>query len=695
MNKIRRKVGRSFLTRVLTIATTTLVVLAVMCIGLTAVAQIPSPLPGQVGQQTVMIMGTGHDFADGAGPYQDKWVGAGDNMCTPCHGVPAAGGPTSAPVWNHAYDVGTHNASTWLYTKHDGSVAFDDLSDKCLGCHDGTNTLQDYTGYSPQYVEPVGVPAAITAFSDSVLNPGDDTVVHSAAHGLLGGEHVDITGTANYDGQYVVIPGLNVNEFEIAEEFVATETGSWQEMDPALPEFVGGNETLGVTLSNTHHPVGIEFTAAMGAAEEYLVDPTTTHYAEGTIATMLLNGDGRINCNSCHEQHNDRRFDLAGGDYHDDPVLPYNADSELHNFLKIYEGGCRLCHTSGSVAAAKGSNDHHFPGREDPRGDLRGGNPFSCTKCHNVGGDGGHHRCSDCHIVNGVPQYDPLRDGIIEPFMATGHHGGDRELPYINCAPCHGDPVTGILTGNDFGGIFAPSCFECHADNKWAGDDVLQPTWGTPPVEGIVMVGGKPTLDGTVDELVTFQANATDNEGDPLAYTWSFGDGSLAQFPSFDNVTSHAYDVHNFQPRNKPLNPPYNAVVSVTDGKTPPIFYEFQVRIYEAEEHVADTWTVTPSTDPEFDITFENHSGSLVGWADRDNDSKTPDQLSFGVEFVGVIFWMDMWMDISGNAFWGTGDMFFGNMKRGDPGTMRGVLFKADGSVQTFTGSGGAAPGGH
>ena len=126
-------------------------------------------------------------------------------------------------------------------------------------------------------------------------------------------------------------------------------------------------------------------------------------------------------------------------------------------------------------------------------------------------------------------------------IMGTGHHGGDRELPYINCAPCHGDPVTGILTGNDFGSLFAPSCFECHADNKWAGDDIVQPTWGTPPVEGIVLVKGKPTLDGTVGELVRFQANATDNEGDPPAYTWSFDDGSPAQFPSFENVTSHAY----------------------------------------------------------------------------------------------------------------------------------------------------------
>lgn len=148
----------------------------------------------------------------------------------------------------------------------------------------------------------------------------------------------------------------------------------------------------------------------------------------------------------------------------------------------------------------------------------------------------------------------------------------------------------------------------------------------------------------------------------------------------------------NFQPRNKPLNPAYNAVVSVTDGKTPPIFHEFQVRIYdEAAEEVADTWTVPPAgadPDPAFDITFESHSGSLVGTTDAG-------QLSLGIEFVGVIFWMDVWMDLNDSAFWGTGDMYFGNVKRGDPGSMSGVLFKSDGSVQTFTGSGGAPPTGH
>ncbi|MFH1264441.1 MAG: PKD domain-containing protein [Planctomycetota bacterium] len=703
MGEIGRRKFRS------TAVVATLVAVAAICVGLTVVAQSPPTLPGQVGQQTVQIMGTAHDFADGAGPGQDTWLGAGDNMCTPCHGVPGVGG--SAPTWNHTYDNGTtYDDGNWMYTKHDavtpegGALStFDDLSKKCLGCHDGLRTLQNYTGYVQPYSEPTGVTGAITAFASG---GGSVTNVTSTAHGLSSGDRIAITGTTNYDTSFNAsysVTVVNVNTFSIAKKFVGDDaTGTWEKMDPADDAYVGVDENLGDDLTLTHHPVGIPFTAAMGDAEEYLVNPDDAHYAEGTITSELLTG-GLINCNSCHEQHNDRRFDLAGGDYHDDPVLPYTSDSNAHNFLKIYEGGCRTCHTSGSVAAASGSNDHHFPGREDPFGDMRGGNPFNCNMCHKVDeSESGHHHCKDCHVVNGVEQI--ARGGLGNPtVMNKGHHGGDRFMPYNDCAPCHGDPVTGILTGNDFGNVFARSCFECHG-NKWAGDDAVQPTWGTPPVEGIVMVGGKPTLDGTVGESVTFQANATDNEGDPLAYTWSFGDGSQAQFPSFDNVTSHTYEVHNFQPRNKPLNPPYNAAVSVTDGKTPPIFYEFQVRIYEAEEHVADTWAVVAETDggagPDdlFNLTLEDHGGALV--AVRDDDGGA---LAYGVEFVGVIFWMELWMDLNDSAFWGVGDMYFGNMTRGvagadngaDVGSMSGVVFRTDGSVDMFTASGGAPAGGH
>ncbi|MFQ5496215.1 MAG: PKD domain-containing protein, partial [Phycisphaerae bacterium] len=226
---------------------------------------------------------------------------------------------------------------------------------------------------------------------------------------------------------------------------------------------------------------------------------------------------------------------------------------------------------------------------------------------------------------------------------------------------------------NDFGTDWAPSCYQCHEEEWNVGGANPAPTMSD--------------LTGVVDQTVTFDAShITDPEGDPIAFQWDFGDGSPDPFPSHDPVTTHTYTDYGT----------FVATLAVTDGTHPPDYVSFNVVIADAAtEPVADTWTVTPTVvpaQPVYDITFENHSGSLVGWADLDGDPDTPDQLSFGVEFVGVIFWMEMWMDLSGNVFWGTGDMYFGNVVRGEPGTMDGVLFKEDGTMGTFSATGGAPP---
>ena len=96
-----------------------------------------------------------------------------------------------------------------------------------------------------------------------------------------------------------------------------------------------------------------------------------------------------------------------------------------------------------------------------------------------------------------------------------------------------------------------------------------------------------------------------------------------------------------------------------------------------------DRWNVTTTaTQPEaFTITIQEYGGSLV--LTKDDGVNRP-SLAFGIEFTGVIFWMDIWMDISGNVFWGTGDIYFGNISR-TAGTMSGVVFEDTGGVATFT----------
>ena len=60
--------------------------------------------------------------------------------------------------------------------------------------------------------------------------------------------------------------------------------------------------------------------------------------------------------------------------------------------------------------------------------------------------------------------------------------------------------------------------------------------------------------------------------------------------------------------------------------------------------------------------------------------------LALGIEFDGVIFWMDIWIDLSGSASWGAGDLFFGNIDR-DAGTMQGIVIDPASAISTFTGS--------
>ena len=155
--------------------------------------------------------------------------------------------------------------------------------------------------------------------------------------------------------------------------------------------------------------------------------------------------------------------------------------------------------------------------------------------------------------------------------------------------------------------------------------------------------------------------------------------------------TKATYTTYNAQPRNGP-KPNIRASLAVTDGVTPPIYYEFEILIAAADEHVDDIWDVDVEDNGsvDFNVTIDTHDGALVV-------VKNNGDLAYGIEFDSVIFWMELWMDLGDNAYWGTGDMYFGNVHRGvsgadngaDEGEMSGVVFRTDGSVDTYTGTGG------
>ena len=74
---------------------------------------------------------------------------------------------------------------------------------------------------------------AITAFVDSVANPGVDTTATSTAHGLLVGDTVDLTNSINYNSTFVVTTVPSVNEFDFGRVFVTNpgETGDFTEIN--------------------------------------------------------------------------------------------------------------------------------------------------------------------------------------------------------------------------------------------------------------------------------------------------------------------------------------------------------------------------------------------------------------------------------------------------------------------------------
>ena len=435
--------------------------------------------------------------------------------------------------------------------------------------------------------------------------------------------------------------------------------------------FIDASAAFGTDLRH-HHPVSFAFDSILATAHGGLNDPSTTASglpAGGTISQDMLDS-GQVQCTTCHDPHID-----ANGSF----------------LVATSAALCFTCHTGTLPAGMTGR--HHIPGRADP---WVSGN---CTLCHGADllGEGAAPACASCHVPfeapnppppehHGLRRNDPwlsggctschgadlLGDGAAPacvnchvPFAApdpppSGHHGENRFDPLRDCSGCHG----AALEGAPYGSIDTPSCNDCHG-NLWEGVN-------RPP---LVDAGGPYT--GYVGLAATFDASGTiDPDGDVLWYHWTFGDGSPPQPFSQNVVAAHIFDAAGT----------YHGTLAVTDGVADPVVVPFGVEITASQPSAApNTWTITTTTAPpeRFTISIEDHDGVLVVLKD---DGVGPPSLALGIEFDGVIFWMDIWMDVSGNVFWGSGSMYFGNVNR-IKGTMSGVVFDEGGGVATFRGT--------
>jgi hypothetical protein len=248
---------------------------------------------------------------------------------------------------------------------------------------------------------------------------------------------------------------------------------------------------------------------------------------------------------------------------------------------------------------------------------------------------------------------------IATDLPTSGHHGGDRYDPLSDCAGCHGED----LDGAPYGTMTAPSCYDCHGD-VWTGTN-------RPPVPE----PGGPYV-ATLGEAVLFDASGSiDPDGDTLSYAWEFGDGSPPQPASLDPTATHIYDEAGS----------YAVELFVTDEYTDPVVVSLTLEVTAAPLPPGDTWIVhiTTSHPETFAITIEDHDGALVVLKD---DGVNPKSLGIGVEFVGVIFWMDVSLGIPGKSFLLTGNAYFATINR-TLGTIVGVVFDNTGGVGSLSGT--------
>ena len=293
-----------------------------------------------------------------------------------------------------------------------------------------------------------------------------------------------------------------------------------------------------------------------------------------------------------------------------------------------------------------------------------------CTDCHGPNLYGGlGPSCYQCHrdvwdeeTGTATPPLDHnVLIGSPDAWHAPGY--GTPNEPYVAqparygkaCTACHGPNL-------DDG--FAPSCLECHG-----------PLWEQANQPPDVNSGGP--YSGVAGRAVEFDASATtDPDEDPLWYEWDFEEGVPPTAPSPDPTATYTYAAAGT----------YVAVLTVDDEVNDPVSVDVTVEIFDdgPPPQPADSWVVATKFDPaeEFTITFENYDGALMAVKD---DGSNPPSFAFGVEYSGVIFWVEVWIDVSRGGLWGIGNTYFGCINRA-AGTMWGIVLDDAGGIATFRG---------
>jgi hypothetical protein len=115
--------------------------------------------------------------------------------------------------------------------------------------------------------------------------------------------------------------------------------------DGANPKYLWMSDSrkFGADKLQSSHPISFVYDSALVAKDGHLKDPSQPSTLGGTIAENLLDGSGKMQCNSCHDVHTSGVGEsmLRGYDYGYSTVT--NADgtsSQVHHGPEL----CRMCH---------------------------------------------------------------------------------------------------------------------------------------------------------------------------------------------------------------------------------------------------------------------------------------------------------------------------------------------------------------
>lgn len=387
---------------------------------------------------------------------------------------------------------------------------------------------------------------------------------------------------------------------------------------------------------------GVRCEACHGPAGDHVLNPT-------------VHPTGGKTCSECHYRDAEFRMPWKGG------FTQHHQQGEdlSHSPHKNLADGCMACHDA-----------HRSTVYDD------GGVISECTDCHNPATSNGRTfevnipemaniSCTKCHMpkmgksalavnANKADVHGHLFRIMTDPIAAADNIVDGNGVPVVGNGYWKQDENGQSAATLDY------ACLGCHQGTEdtlqWAATYAAN-IHNMPPV---VDAGGP--YSGLVGQSVDFDASGTvDPDGDSLVFMWTFeGDAQ----PVFGATASHSWAAAGT----------YTATLSVTDGVNLPVIVDVTVDVTDAPPPpLTDTWLVkTPYAvlQDEFLVTFEEFAGILIV------DTEAPDgttSMGIGMEWDGVIYWMDMSYSI-----------YFGNINR-DAGTMSGVAFFDEG-VSIFFG---------